>query len=82
MQKAIISFIINNFWHTYYIWQTMANIVVEVTKMSFEKGDNYEAYQLDKAESTSVDRSKPILWLPICCPWIWKRIGTMNTRAQ
>ena len=50
--------------------------------MSFEKGDNYEAYQLDKAESTSVDRSKPILWLPICCPWIWKRIGTMNTRAQ
>ena len=60
----------------------MANVVVEVTKMSFEKGDNYEAYQLDKAESTSVDRSKPILWLPICCPWIWKRIGTMNTRAQ
>ena len=57
-------------------------IVVEVTKMSFEKGDNYEAYQLGKAESTSVDRSKPILWLPICCPWIWKRIGIMNARAQ
>ena len=49
-------------------WFVFIHIVVEVTKMGFEKGDNCEAYQLGKAESTSVGRSTPTWWLPICCP--------------
>ena len=46
----------------------LPHIVVEVTKMGFEKGDNCEVCQLGKAGSTSVGGSTPTWWLPICCP--------------